>query len=138
MIVIQEFPPNIEKIRKVIDPKECAHACFTYGDVIYNPRGGYLDEPLGIHEAQHSLQQEEAGGPERWWNKWLKDKNFRAQQELEAYGLQFRRYCELNRDKNKRAKELHRIASDFSSPQYGSVIGYTDARDHIRAYFKFD
>lgn len=138
MEIRNEYPPNIAKIHKVIDPKETSHACFTYGSTIYNPSHGHIDECVGIHEAQHSLQQDDMGSPEAWWDKWLSDLNFRAQQELEAYGLQFRRFCELNADRNKRAMELHRLATDLSSAQYGKVIGYTDARDLIRAFFKFD
>jgi len=53
------------------------------------PSGGYIDECVGIHEAQHSIQLEAVGGPSVWWDRWLKDIHFRAQQELESYGHQF-------------------------------------------------
>lgn len=138
MHVVESYPPNIEKIHQVIDPEDTKHACFTYGDAIHNPSGGYIDECVGIHEAHHSIQQEAVGGPDVWWDRWLHDVNFRARQELEAYGLQFRRFCELNADRNKRAKELHRLATDLSSMQYGGVVAYVDARNCIRAYFKLD
>lgn len=138
MHVVTDYPPNIDKIHKVIAKAHTKHACFTYGDAIYNPSKGYIDECVGIHEAQHSIQQDAVGGPEAWWDKWISDVNFRAQQELEGYGLQFRRFCELNTDRNKRALELHRLATDLASPQYGGVISYTTARENIRYYFKLD
>jgi hypothetical protein len=135
MNILYEFPPNVAKIREVIDLDRFPRACFTYGRTIYNPSKGHIDEPLGIHEAQHSLQQDAAGGPEAWWNRWLREPKFRAEQELEAYGLQYRRYCELHKDRNERARELQRLAADLSSPQYGSVLSFLDACALIRTFF---
>lgn len=131
MNIEKAFPPNIDRIHEVIDSKYTQHACFTYGNIIYNPTGNYIDEPLGLHEAQHSLQQEECGGAEFWWERWLTDKRFRYEQEASAYGVQYRRYCELERHRNKRAVYLFRLASDLSSPQYGSVVSLMEARKRI-------
>lgn len=135
MKVITGYPPNIESIHEVIDPKYTARACFTYGHAIYNPGGGYIDEPLGLHEATHSFQQDEVGGPEFWWNRWLSDPEFRLKEETVAYGHQYRRYCELEKNRNKRAVFLFNIATDLSSKQYGSVVSLQEARKRIGAYF---
>jgi hypothetical protein len=41
---IQGYPPNIDRIKEVfpIGPR----TVFTYGDTLYNPNGGFIDQPL--------------------------------------------------------------------------------------------
>jgi hypothetical protein len=134
MNIIHSFPPNINKIRKVIDLSQNRRCVFTYGEDIYNPFGGYIDEPLGLHEATHSFQQEDVGGAEFWWDRWLSDTRFRVEQELVAYGHQYRRYCELEKHRNKRAVYLFTLAQDLASEQYGKAISLADARKRIGAY----
>lgn len=136
MVILPTRPPNFDKIAKafpvVLTQKGIV---YTYGGAIFNPDDCPIDEPLGLHEATHSLQQDKFGsgsrGPERWWKQYLKDPKFRLEQELEAYRNQYRRYCELNLDRNRRARFLNRIALDLASPQYGSVISLAEARKAI-------
>lgn len=134
MMVSLEYPPNIKEIRKVIDLSKFPNAVFTYGHTIHNPSDNPIDEPLQLHEAQHSLQQDQVGGPKKWWKRWLSEPTFRLEQEIEAYGMQWRRFCELHTDRNRRALFLHRVASDLSSEQYGKVISLVEARNRIRKY----
>ena len=134
MDVIIAQPPNLKDIQKafpaIVGKKGIV---YTYGNLIFNPDGGEIDEPLQFHEATHSLQQDGLG-VERWWHCYLTDPGFRLQQEIEAYQNQYRRYCELVKDRNRRAVFLNRIAVDLSSSQYGNIIDLHSARQRISNY----
>jgi len=123
---VKKWPPNIQQIQSVFDIKG-VDVCFSYGDTIYNPSGNYIDTPLLAHEATHSAQQERLGSPEVWWHKYLTDKPFRKEQELEAYREQYKVFCMFENDRNYRARFAFKIASDFSSKIYGSIISFSDA-----------
>lgn len=139
MVIHQTRPPNYAQIEKAFPAiKGQRGVVYTYGGIIFNPDGMPIDEPLGFHEATHSMQQEKLGngtkGPEKWWNRYIRDPQFRYEQELEAYRNQFRRFCELHTHRDKRAIFLNRIASDLSSPQYGSVVTLSEAKEAIRSF----
>src|SRR3954452_1929234 len=86
MNIVNDWPPNIELIRKhfPIGP----HTIFTYGDCIYNPRNTELDQHIIRHEAVHCEQQAEYGAA-AWWDRYIADPAFRLEQELEAYRAQW-------------------------------------------------
>lgn len=128
MVIVDAYPPNIEKIRKVFNIGNQAVA-FAYGNVIYNPKGVQLSRDLIVHETTHSIQQ--GGKIEKWWDRYLSDKEFRIMQELEAYTYQYKAFCEDHADRNLRSKFLHRIVSDVSGPLYGNMINYKDAQEVI-------
>lgn len=46
------------------------------------------DEPLRAHERVHCSQQAEDGNAFRWWLRYLTDREFRLEMELEAYRVQ--------------------------------------------------
>lgn len=131
MKISTDFPPVYDAV--------CAHfdirgkrVVFTYGDTIFNPSNAHIDEHLEIHEAVHATQQEKIGGPDIWWQKFLKDPRFRLEQELEAYRAQYASFCRAELDRNKRVRFLMDIARDLSSPMYGSPISLLGAMDAIR------
>ena len=131
MIIVTAYPPNIEKIVKVFpNVKEHRGVVFTLGQVIYNPDNEHLDEPLQFHEATHSIQQDKLGA-EKWWDKYLEDKDFRLSQEVEAYQNQYKKYRKTQKDRNKIAKYLHRLASDLSGEVYGKIVTYSEAKKLI-------
>lgn len=137
MVISETYPPNIKDIARVIpDVLSYKNAVFTYGDTIHNPGNHVIDECVSLHEATHSLQQDKEGGAKRWWKRWISEPKFRTEQELEGYGHQYRRFCELNRDRNQRAGYLMHISSDLASKQYGGVISLTEARKRIALYAK--
>lgn len=129
MIVINDFPPNIDKIKKVFN-LEGRKPVFTYGNVLYNPFNGNITEELFEHESTHTRQQ--GKDIEGWWNKYLTDSTFRTIEELEAYSRQYIAYCKNVNDRNKRAVYLHQICSDISSEIYGNMIEYKEAMRLIR------
>lgn len=134
MLEIRAYPPNFQAIiSKFPVVASMKNVVFTYGKVIYNPHGGVIDGPLSLHEATHSLQQDKMG-PKKWWMRYLTDDEFRLDQELEAYQNQYRRFCEIHKDRNRQAVFLNRIASDLASQQYGGIITLLEARQRIRNF----
>ena len=137
MITLPKQPPNFEMIAKAFpDVRTRKGVVYTYGGIIFNPDDGPIDEPLALHESMHSLQQEAMGekekGPDRWWKKFIADPKFRKEQELEAFAVQYRRYCELQLNRDRRAGYLIRLAENFSSPVYGSIVSKQEAIKLIR------
>lgn len=127
MNILYEYPPNFDKIKEVFPIKE--DTVFTYGDTIYSPKRQKITPDLIIHEDVHVKQQVD---PELWWNKYLKDKEFRLSQELEAYRAQYKFLCGVISDRNRRGICLHTIASHLSSDMYGNIISYSDAIKAIK------
>jgi len=103
---------------------------FTYGDTIYNPYSADIDESLFAHEATHTEQQGE--DPEGWWVRYFKEPEFRFEQELQAYRVQYRVIKTLMKDRNRAAQMLVKIASDLSSPMYGSMCSLREAKKQIQ------
>ena len=76
------------------------------------------------------LQQEDS--PEMWWDQYLNDKDFRLQQEIEAYRVQYRVVKGMIKDRNTVARMLFDMASNLSSPLYGSMIPHIEALKVIK------
>jgi hypothetical protein len=129
MGVVVGYPPNIASIRAHFDIDE-ANTVFTYGDTIYNPNNLRLEEHLLLHEEIHSHQQAKMG-VERWWNTYLKDPEFRLQEELQAFGAQYA----LGK-KTYSAKTAKQMLWDFSltlsGKQYGNLCSRPRAETLIR------
>ena len=104
--------------------------CFTYGDTIFNPSGNPIDASLMAHEATHQVQQGDE--PEKWWDRYLTDKQFRFEQELQAYRVQYKTMQQMMKDRNRLAKLLVNIASDLSGSLYGNMCTLQEAIGLIR------
>ena len=131
-----EYPPNIQSILNEFKVSkefiEKNGVVFTYGIVLYNPAGRTIPHHLMEHEKVHQKQQL-AIGIEEWWAKYLKDKDFRLAQELEAYRTQYQFIKE--RVTNKIAKDvLTQLSLDMSSELYGNMIEYSKAENLIRKF----
>lgn len=87
MKIVKTFPPNIHEIRQYLNPD--IDAIFPWGDIIYNPSGLDIPEDVLYHENIHFEQQKLAGTPEIWWMKYIYDRDFRENQEMEAYAKQY-------------------------------------------------
>ncbi len=126
--VIHDYPPNYDKIQKGLNLEKDAPMVFSYGDKIYDPVGGGLDDALIEHEYTHQVQQlEEIKDIEKWWDKYIADVDFRLSQEIEAYRYQYKYFCFIVKDRNKRNEYLMGLASSVSSSNYGNIISYQDA-----------
>lgn len=118
-----DYPPNIKEIKKAF--KISDRTVFTYGDTLHNPGRGKIPHDLLVHEITHMEQQ--GDNPAGWWRKYIKDTEFRLNQEVEAYRNQYRQYIKIVKDRNKRAVFIYRIATDLSSDLYGKIINYSEA-----------
>ena len=128
MRIKNDWPPNIEEIRKVFDPPK--GVVFTYGDTIYAPGGETIEPHLMKHEETHERQQ--GKDPKGWWGKYLKDPQFRLEQELEAYSNQYAYAKVIIRDRNALAKFLFEIARDLAGPIYGNILTHGEAESKIK------
>lgn len=130
MKIINEYPPNYEAICEAIpDVTDQKGVVFTYGDTIYNPYGGEVQDHLELHESIHEAQQAMIG-VENWWNKYLVDKKFRLEQETEAYRAQYQ-FVFKKYGRAVATNFLREIASDLSGGMYGNVLDRKQARKAI-------
>ncbi len=127
MKIKHKYPPNIEKIRAVFPLHK--GIIFTYGDTLYNPDKGNIDEALIKHEETHTRQQ--GDNPDEWWEKYFVDIDFRASQEIEAYRNQYQ-YAVENYSRPMRRALLKQISKDLSSAMYGNIISKEEAISSIK------
>ena len=127
MQVLEEFPPNYEKIAARFDLTG-RKPLFCYGDTIYNPHKAEITPDQIIHESVHIKQQ---GDPEEWWNRYLTDDAFRFSQELEAYAVQYG-FVKKNTDKKTTKNCLNILADLLSSPMYGGLCTAKQAKEKIK------
>ena len=126
MKIVKSFPPNIEAIRKRFKLHD--GIIFTYGSTIYSPHSETLPEHLIVHEQTHEKQQGKE--IEKWWALYLSDDMFRLSQEVEAYQNQYKFVAEKSSRQVKRAF-LKEIAKTLSSPIYGNVVTFNQAKEWI-------
>lgn len=132
MKIVNEWPPNIDLIKAVLKPSK--ETVFCYGDTIYNPSGKTLSPDIEEHEAIHSRQQRD--NKDGWYTKYLTDKAFRLEQELQAYGEQYKFAKKHVKDKRllKWAKESMALA--LSGEEYGNLCDFGQAESWIRNWGK--
>lgn len=132
MKILNEKPPVIwEKVHKQFDIDDNA-TIYTWGDAIYNPANLRITEDLFVHERTHMLQQSKFGGPEQWWDEYLKDANFRYTQEVEAYQAQYKFFCGKNKDRNIQFRYLRMLSLILSSPMYKMEKSASEALTDIK------
>ena len=137
MRIVNDYPPNYQKIKKAFNLDPDNPMIFTYGEDIYDPSLGGLDAELIEHEWTHKVQQlEEIKDIDKWWDMYIKDPEFRLSQELEAYRYQYKFFCFVQKDRNKRNLYLVGLAYALSGPNYGSIISYKDATLKIKEGIK--
>jgi len=127
LITSEEFPPNIDEIRKHLDLT--GDEVFCYGLVIYNPSKKVLTPDLIAHEGVHIIQQR--SGVKEWWALYLADPTFRAYQECSAHWKQYQVAKNYIKDRNKRFLYAKQLAQNLSSPVYGKIMTFSEAYDLI-------
>jgi hypothetical protein len=97
---------------------------FVFEDTIYtnNP----IPYDIMFHERIHLAQQKKHGA-KNWINNYIKDKQFRLAQEVEAYREQLKFVLKETKDRQEYAHILTESATNLSSPLYGSLISYPEA-----------
>lgn len=129
MKVLHENPPNFAAINSKFNIAGKPIA-FTYGDTVYVPTGHDLADHIQAHEQVHINQQRNGGTP-AWWERYLADPQFRFEQELEAYQVQYKFILE-NCNRDQRRKLLKKIATDLSGAMYGNIVSYKQAEEAIK------
>ena len=130
MKVVNKFPPNYEAICARFNIRGRRDVVFTYGDTLYAPNGGNIPGDLMAHEETHSYQQQEYG-VEEWWERYLDDSEFRLNQELEAYRVQYQ-WCLQHMGRQERRAALKFYADSLSGPIYGRLISFDRAKELIQ------
>lgn len=135
MKIIFAKPPIYDEAQKLFKLDERETTFFTYGDTCYSPAGVAPDAAYIRHEETHADQQAHNDiAAKLWWQKYIADPEFRAEQEIQAYGEQYKFLCQRIRDRNQRFKWLHGFAKDLAGPMYASCVKYSVAVKRIRDY----
>ncbi len=127
-----EPPPIYEEAIKVFGEsvKMEKGTVFTYGDTCHTGSGS-LPNWLEPHEMVHVKQQ--GSDPAGWWKRFFADKQFRMEQELEAYRTQWLWVKKNIASPAERMTFLRKFAYDLSSARYGSICTFWKALEAIRA-----
>ena len=107
-------------------------AIIAYGDKIF-VKDRMLSLDLLVHELVHCERQgfnEESA--KRWYEMYMRDDNFRLNEEILAYRQQYQYCCAVYKDRNKRDLILRALAKELSSARYGEIISCSDAMARIR------
>lgn len=131
MKIVNDYPPNITEIRQVLNPPP--NAIFAYDHVIYNPSDEKIWPDLEEHEKVHFTQQDKLGSADLWWKRYLLDPDFRLDQELEAYNVQYL-YIKSKMPNNKAVKALLTEMASQIATIYGIKLGLAEAESKIRNY----
>lgn len=132
MKVEYKNPPNYDAICKKFDIKNNKGVVFTYGDTVYVPSGKPLTPDLEEHEGLHIEQQTAyEGGAEAWWDRYLEDTEFRLDQEIAAYGIQYK-FISENENRAGRRRALKFFTDSLSGPIYGRSITEERAKELIQ------
>lgn len=131
MKIVSAYPPNYEEIAATFKIKGRAGIIFTYGDTIYNPSHVDVPPDLVAHESVHMNQQTLYGmTPEKWWEQYLTDSDFRYKQELEAYRAQYQ-FAKAHYGRTQRRAVLAHISKALAGPMYGNLISTRQAESAI-------
>ena len=136
MDIRYENPPFINEVNEIFRLPE--GVIFTFGDIIFNPSHAPIDGALMKHEELHSQQQ--GADPQRWWKRYLKDKDFRLSQEAAAYQIQYRELKKIVKDRNKLHTYLIILSKDLSGEMYGNAMTFQEAYEAItrQEIYNFD
>jgi len=103
----------------------------AWGNTIYS--GENFSDDLYVHEITHLTRQRYSKLRGLiWWWKYLKNPQFRMNEELEAYRNQWKFIKKTVQDRNKRSVLLEHIVASFSGKMYGNIITPYHARRMIQ------
>jgi hypothetical protein len=126
-MIIVERPPNFERIQAAFPKSMNSGVMFAYGNAIYNPSGIVIPPALIAHEEVHLRRQQELAprpgsttqwsGTELWWDRYLRDSEFRYNEELLAHAAEFKTQ-RVTSDRNFGARLLMHTALRLVAPLY--------------------
>jgi len=132
--IVYTYPPNIDDIAKVFPlAKELPNVVFAYGHTIYSPSKDRIPIPILKHEFVHCERQGTAeDGIIEWWDKYLKDIDFRYMEERVAHIAEYIKACELAVDRSGRRRALREVSKKLSHPLYGRMVTFDHARTALK------
>ena len=133
-MILNEQPPNLLQIQ-MAGMRPQFDTLFPWSPDFYNPSGVDIPADIMIHEAVHIRQQ--GKNPQAWWDKYILDKGFRLEQELEANKWQYKFICKIKKDRNERARALVAIARNMAGAVYGNMITTNKAIEEIKKLTTF-
>lgn len=128
MRVVFGHPPNYRSIVAAFPMARNPGTIFCYGDTIFSTLKSPLPIELHAHEAVHSGRQI-AAGVEAWWDHYLRDPQFRFDEEFPAHVAEIKAVVG-----GRKAHEsaLQFAARRLSGGLYGNLISMDDAVDRLR------
>lgn len=141
MKIVHDYPPNYAAIRAVFPAARTPGVIFTFGSSIYNPSGRPLSNALIAHEEVHAHRQRMHLGDTRlftpeaanaWWDRYLKDPEFRWVEESMAHIAEYRAVLEGENNRANRRAMLTVIAKRLSGPLYGRMVSYDECKRMLK------
>ena len=127
--IVYSRPPNFDDILKVFPMADMPHILFSYGHTIYCPTPGKIPIPVLKHEFVHCQRQGTAeDGIIEWWDKYLKDIDFRYVEEKIAHIAEYAKACQLAQTRQQRRVKLKEISKKLSHPLYGRMVTFNHAK----------
>lgn len=128
--VVDGRPPNFEKIVAACPGAAGPGVMFAYAGKVYAPGRKTLTRELDAHERVHIERQ--GTDPDAWWERYLRDMDFRLKEEILAHQAEERMYRARHIDPVKRYRALREIAGKLASPLYGGMISRSQAEAEIK------
>ncbi len=156
-IVNNAFPPNIDEIDAVFGPRGGRKdVMYAWGRNIFNPDSVDIPPWIVAHEAVHGWRQLNPvfiapndpqaqrilTAPDEvkigmWWSSYLRDKEFRAAEELVAHAAEYRYFHRAHPgDRRLRRLYLTAVAERLSGPLYGHLFRLEQAKQAIKKMAK--
>jgi hypothetical protein len=116
-MIITERPPNFDRILAAFPDADKPGVLFAYGEHVYNPSDVQIPDALVVHEGVHQVRQLRIT-PERWWEMYITETEFRYNEELLAHVAEYRARANGFRDRNYLAMLLSVTAIRLIAPLY--------------------
>lgn len=123
-----EKPPIFNKLHDAFGVEWGGNLCIAYADTIWHTKP--LDPSVIVHESVHIERQN--GQLDEWFDKYIKDPQFRFGEEIIAYREQYKFIQATHKDRNDVARHLWRLATDLSGPMYGGIVSHSEAMRLIK------
>src|SRR5690242_10724137 len=127
-IISKEKPIIAKRCEEELGANWKKGTIFTVGNIIHCKFT--LSKAKFAHEYTH-VEQQTKMGVELWWDKYFNYTDFRLEQEVEAYRNEAK-WIKVNiKNFKERDKMLDQICRDLSSPLYGNITSFEEAKELI-------
>ena len=129
MKISTEKPKIYERLKEVFAGIDWDKGIIiTYGDTVYC-KSGILADDIIVHEQVH-LDQQVGVDPDEYAERFMSDRAFRYEKELEAYKAQAQYLRKTIKDKNKLLRRMNHIWITMAT-MYCGMITYEEAQKLI-------